>query len=198
MWPSNQRLAKTLSALIAMVIATAVQGPAAAARQTNPTLTTDEVTVEAIGGTLLAMGGAVGFGVLGALTISPLTGGTGDYAGYLGIVIGAAVGTTLGAASGVTLGSWAAGGDPRFGWAFLGSLGDMGLFFVVRPALDPDDASFWIAWFGLPVASAILGTHAFRSRRAAGSTGRLRALLTPAIDPNDRSVGIRGGVRVEF
>jgi hypothetical protein len=196
--PPNQRLPKTLSALTALLLAAAVQVRPAAAQRTHPTVPVGEVATEAIGGTLLAMGGAVGFGVVGALTISPLTGGTGDCAGYLGIVIGAAVGTTLGAASGVTLGSWAARGDPRFGSAFLGSLAGMGFFFLVRPSLDPDYESFWIAWFGLPVIGAILGTHAFRSRGAGGSTGRLGALLTPQIDPCDRSIGFRGGVRVEF
>ncbi len=192
--PQPRRTTVAVSTLTAVVIATGIQARSTAARQTGTISHAGLVAGELVAGTMLALGGAVGLGLVGSQTIGPQGG---EDPGLQGAVLGAAVGTTLGAAAGVALVGRAAADNPRFNHALAGSALGMGLFFLARPTLglDPDYPAFWISWFAFPVVGAVLGTHLPDLPRIGRSTGRLRLHVTPAID---RSVPHRagGGIRI--
>jgi hypothetical protein len=102
-----------------------------------------------------------------------------DDPGLMGAVIGGFIGAGLGPAIPVYAVGRAGRRKGTFGAAVAGGFLGMGLFlpFALGGGLDPDHAPFWVGFWGLPTAGAVLWYHS--SARAAAPR--------PADSPPERS-----------
>jgi len=153
--------------------------PAAVAAQRSA-FAGDYVAAETASGALMALGLSVGFALVGSAVVGPHGG---EDPGLVGAVGGFFAGAAVGSAVGVHLAARTLKLPARF-WEALGG-GAAGTLLVLALSLDPDEPSFWIGAYALPVAGAILGS-------SLGSASRMRPTVAPA--PG----GLRLGFAVPF
>lgn len=114
-----------------------------------------------VGQLLVGTAGAVSGSFLGAIVGSRLEGDCGgcDDPGLLGAVFGGLAGAAFGAPVTVYAVGELSGGGGSFGPTLRGSLAGMSAFLFLRPVLhlDPDNTPFWVAFWGLPTAGAVIG-----------------------------------------
>lgn len=139
----------------------------APARVPRSAMAGEVILGEVLAGALLAGGLSWGFAVLGG-KIAP---DEGEDPGLVASVTGFLVGTTLGASLGVHLAARAFHLPARYYEALGGAVA--GTLVVIALPLDMDEASSWVAVYGLPILGAVLTS-------SIGSRSRLRVSVQPA------------------
>ena len=141
--------------------------------------------IEFLLGGVGALAGGLGGARLGAAIIGPRGG---EDPGVLGAVIGLVLGAPLGTAAGVFVGARADDPKAQFGSALGGAGVGLATFLLLGgvTGLDPDQGTFWVGFFGLPLMGAVLSEE----------LGLRRRNLRVEVVPGRR--GLRLGVRVGF
>lgn len=156
-----------------------VQSIAVRPEQVGARVTGGRVAAQFVVGGVSALAVSLAAGFLGSRSSSSC----GDDPGLVGAVIGLIGGATLAPAIPVTLIGDAGPTRGSFGAALLGSILGMGTFLVIQPAmgLDADYAPFWIGFYGLPTAGAVVGYYlSAQPRWLTVPVGQLQVSAGPA------------------
>jgi hypothetical protein len=146
--------------------------------------------LETAGAAVGAVGTSIVLAYFGAATATS----GGEDPGLIETVVGAMAGSVLGSAIGVSVAGGLTHDTGKFGSALVGSAAGLLTFFLMMPSLDADYASFFLAFWGLPTAGAVLG---YCTSRGNGSRQLLEVPLHGvrlSMRPHREGVALRASV----